>query len=206
MSLSRWWLALAGPLLAACDDGLLHAFEPSASATSGAGPNAPTSPLVIDDFEDGDPRANEPLGWWYPINDGGGTQGFGIEPVSGRGGSVYALRTHSSGFEDWAAVGVNLVGDAAPLDASSYAELCLVARVEPGSSSAIEVHLLRGGRHYLEQLSLTEAWARRCVSLRGFIGPQEAALEPTDLIALQFFFTPGAPFAFWLDDVQLVPP
>src|SRR5438045_7348345 len=89
------FVALAACLLCACDDGVLRAFEPHPAApggVGGAGSSAqggsggsggmgaansagsaglapPTSPLLIDDFEDGDMRAKLPLGWWYRVND-----------------------------------------------------------------------------------------------------------------------------------------
>jgi hypothetical protein len=228
-------LILAGCLSAACDNGVLRAFEPSASMlgdagergtdpqpgggsaggpggggstsiepVAGAGAGGAPSPLLIDDFEDGDTRAKEPRGWWYPINDETGTQGFGIEPISSGTTSVYALRTHGSGFQDWgAAVGVNLLSESTPLNALSYEELCFTARVEAGTDPAIRVHFVRDGdRHYEQALSLSEDWARYCVPLGGFIGPDDAALVAKDLLALQFFFAPRSPFALWLDDVE----
>jgi hypothetical protein len=233
MSSARWYVALAGCLLGACDDGVLRAFEPrdlalggggsepgpgpeagagrggttSIVPVAGAGNAAPTAPLLIDDFEDGDLRAKEPLGWWYPVNDRTATQGFGIEPVSSSTASVYALRTHGSGFQAWgAAVGVNLVGDATPLNALGYEELCFVARVEADTGEVIEVHFLRDEDvHYRQVVSLSESWTRYCFPLVDFIGPNEAALVPSELTALQFFFPPGSPFVLWLDDVSVVP-
>jgi len=214
--------------LAACDDGSLRAFEPkllalggsagrgteleagggrggtAGSPEAGTGAAAPPSPLLIDDFEDGDPRANEPLAWWYPFNDGTGTQGFGIEPVS-RGTSIYALRTHGSGFVDWGSgVGVDLIGDAPPVDLHSYDQLCFMARVEAGSSTLIQVHFLRGGQHYTREVSLSESWSRYCLPLTDFLNLTQDALVPSELTALQFFFAPTDPFLFWLDDVEVV--
>jgi hypothetical protein len=236
MRRARWCVALAGCLLAACDDGVLRAFEPRALALAGGGadpgPNAeagggrggtpsidpvagtgnarPTSPLLIDNFEDGDSRAEEPLGWWYPINDKTSTtQGFGIEPLIRDTVSFYALRTHGSGFQDWgAAVGVNLEGDSTPLSALGYESLCFVARVEAGTGDPIDVHLVRvevEDVHYVQGVSLSETWSRHCLPLVDFIGPNDAALVPNELIALQFFLPPRSPFVLWLDDVSLVP-
>jgi hypothetical protein len=233
MSRARCYVALVGCLLGACDDGVLRAFEPQASAlgggveepgpnvvagggrggtassdpVSGAGNVLPSPTLLIDDFEDGDTRAKEPLGWWYPINDKTSTQGFGIEPVSSGTASLYALKTHGSGFQDWgAAVGVNLVGDSTPLSALGYEALCFVARVEAGTGDPIEVHLLKGdATHYLQRVSLSETWTRYCLPLVDFIGPNEAVLVPNALTALQFFVRPGTPFVLWLDDVSVVP-
>jgi len=243
-----WSVALAGCLLAACDDALLAVFEPQppvngvAGATSvsgGAGgamqpggeagtpsPSGgsggdkpgdlpagagglvePNDAPLIDDFEDGNSRAKEPRGWWYPINDGTGTQGFGIEPVSAGDSSVYALRTHGSGFTDWgAALGVDLLAGSTPVDASSFQKLCFLARVESDSSTAIQVHFLaRGAQHYVQDVSLSETWTSYCLPLLDFIGPNNAPLVPKDLIALQFFFAPKTRFVMWLDDVTFAP-
>jgi hypothetical protein len=217
-------------LLCACDDGVLHAFEPHAvdglggtgssveggggrggmaavNPAAGAGLAPPTSPLLIDDFEDGDMRAKSPLGWWYPINDSTGTQGTGIEPLAGGTGSVYALRTHGSGFTKWgAAVGLDLTGESTSLNALGYQKLCFVARVAAGSSSSIQVHLLRDpGVHYQREASVSEVWSRYCLPLADFIGADQEVLVPDELTALQFFFTPEAPFELWLDDIQIEP-
>ena len=192
-------LLLSAGLLSACNDGVIHAFEPQAA---GAGPIDTTLPGVVDDFEDGDTRANAPLGWWYPINDGTSTQGFGIEPLSGDTGSVYALRTHGSGFRDWgAAVGVNLIGDSIPLSAAAYTELCFVARVDAGSTPLVAVHLIRDDNHYTQEISLSDAWSNHCLRLTGFIRADDGPLVPSELVALQFFFAPETAFAFWLDEV-----
>jgi len=181
------------------------AGEPSA----GEGMGPPTSPLLIDDFEDGDMRAKPPLGWWYPVNDGTGTQGTGIEPVTSGGTSVYALRTHGSDFSDWgAALGLDLRGESTTsLSAVDYQQLCFVARVEAGSSTSIDVHLLKDpGVHYVREVSLSESWNRYCLRLTDFLTvDQSTSLVPDQLIALQFFFPPQARFELWLDDVVIEP-
>jgi hypothetical protein len=223
--------------LPACDDGVLRAFEPNisviggtgnagsnpepsagagAGAVAGAGGGAeagsgsviPTSPLLIDDFEDGDPRAKEPFGWWYPVNDETGTQGFGIEPVTRGTASLYALRTYSvRDFRDWgAAVGVNLmIGEAAPLNLQGYQQLCFVARVEAGASTSVQAHFLRGKLHYVRELALTETWSRYCLPLTEFVELDGTILPPSDILALQFFLPPKAPFVLGLDDVEITP-
>jgi len=172
---------------------------------SGTGPGEPSSPWLIDDFEDGDVRAKEPRGWWYPVNDGTGTQGFGIEPINDGTGSVYALRTHGSGFHDWgSALGVNLVGDGTPLSAPSNAKLCFQARVETGTTPLVQVHFL-SDQHYTHDVSLTESWSRYCLLLSEFVSLNGAVLVPSDVIALQFFFAPESRFELWLDDVEIEP-
>lgn len=229
MSRALFWGTFACCLLSACDDGSLKAFEPQVLAlggSAGGGPDAEagggrggsasgpiagagaseaTSPLLIDDFEDGDIRAKEPLGWWYPVNDGTGTQGFGVEPVSRGAASIYALRTHGSGFGDWgSALGVDLSGEAPSLDLRSFDELCFWARVEAGNSTLIQVHLLRAGQHYTRDVSLSDSWSRYCLPLTDFLSSTRDVLVPDELIALQFFFAPSQPFLFWLDDVEVV--
>lgn len=174
------------------------------TGAAGSDTGVPSSALVIDDFEDGDIRAKA-LGWWYPVNDGTGTQGFGIEPVSTSTTSVYALQTHGSGFRSWgAAVGVDLTLEATPLSALGYQQLCFSAKVEPGASTLIQVHFLKGGLHYTQDVTVSETWTRYCRPLVDFMSV-DGALVPSDLTALQFFFTPNAPFGFWLDDVELTP-
>jgi hypothetical protein len=228
MSRALWLAIFAGYLLTACDDGSLRAFEPKTSALGGstgggveaeggggrggaasggsAGAERPTAPLLIDDFEDGDTRAKIPLGWWYPVNDGTSAQGFGIEPASRGTASLYALRTHGTGFREWgSAVGVDLVGEATPLDLLSYRELCFFARIDAGSSTFMQVHLLRGGEHYTRDVSLSETWTRYCLPLADFMTQAQTALIPNEIGALQFFFAPTEPFLVWLDDVEVVP-
>jgi hypothetical protein len=230
MRLALGCSALASCVLVACGDGTLRAFEPSTSALGGTttlGPDGeagggrggtsanpaagadvggrPLSPLLIDDFEDGDGRAKEPLGWWYPVNDETGTQGFGIEPLTTGAGSIYALRTHGSGFQAWgAAIGVNLAGDAPSFSAVGYEELCFAAHVEAASSTLIQVHFVQGSQHYSQDIPLSESWTRYCLPLRDFTSEGQV-LVPSELLALQFFFVPGAPFFFWLDDVEIRP-
>jgi hypothetical protein len=133
-------------------------------------------------------------------------QGFGIEPAGTGATSVYALRTHGSGFQQWgAAVGLDLKDGLTPLNALDYETLCFSARIESGSSSSIQVHLLRGEQHYSVQLSLTESWTRYCFPLVDFLGPNASALAPDELTALQFFLLPQSQFVLWLDDLDLVP-
>jgi len=226
---ARWHLLLSlCSLVLACDDGVLRAFEPKTSTSgsagaagtsaqagggqagttavepmSGAGAGEPSNPWLIDDFEDGDPRAREPRGWWYPVNDGTNVQGFAIEPISGGMPSLYALRTHGSGFHDWgAAVGVNLAGDGPALSAPSDAKLCFQARIEPGTTPLVQVHLL-SDQHYTRDVSLSESWSRYCLPLTEFVNGSGVALVPNDLIALQFFFAPESRFELWLDYVEI---
>jgi len=229
MSRAVWLGMLAAYLLTACDDGSLQAFEPTRLALggsagrgsdaeagagrggvaggsqAGASAGASASPLLIDDFEDGDTRALTPFGWWYPINDETSAQGFGIEPMSGSTTSVYALRTHGSGFRDWgSAVGVDLLGNGAPADFQSYDQLCFMGRVEAGSSTVMQVHFLSDGLHYTRDVSLSESWTRYCLPLTDFLNQNQDALVPNQIIALQFFFAPTDPFLVWFDDIEVV--
>jgi hypothetical protein len=192
---------------------------------AGAAGAEPSSSLLIDDFEDGDTVAKKPFGVWYPTNDGsappGQVQGLGIEPAGVDASSVYALRTHGSGYQVWgAAVGVDLVQrsystggapTATPLNALAYAKVCFKARIESGATDSIQLHLLRGTDpargpdHYTKQLSLSESWTPYCIPFVDLIRTDGTPLVADQLTALQFFFPPGSLFAFWLDDVELTP-
>lgn len=192
------------------DAGVDASTEAGADSDAGAGTTAGaagvTSTLLIDDFEDIDTRAKESLGWWYPINDESGTQGLGIEPVSRSASNVYALRTHGNGFNIWgAAIGLDLRVGGTPFNALGYKAFCFEARVEPTSSTLIQVHFLRGADHYIQEQLLSETWTQYCLPLADFIGPNQTMLDPDALTTLQFFFPPNSPFLFWLDNVELVP-
>lgn len=233
MSRPSWSIAFVVALLPSCDDAVLQAFEPhpvalgglggtgaggghggttaggssAGAAGSSAGAAGSPSPLLIDDFEDGDMRAAQPFGSWYRVNDGTAAQGLGIEPFGGGGANIYALRTHGSDFNDWGAgLGVNLAEDSPPLNALGYEQLCFRARIEAGTSSSVEVHLLQDpGVPYRRDVSLSESWTRYCFPFADFVAADRSQLMPDKLIALQFFFPPQAGFELWLDDVDLEP-
>jgi len=198
--------AATGGTTNATTGGTTSATAGGIDSMGGAGATEASSPLLIDDFEDGDTHAEPPLGWWYPINDKTAAQGLGIEPAGADATSVYALRTHGSGFQQWgAAVGLDLKNGLTPLNALNYETLCFTARVESGANTSIQVHLLRGEQHYSTQLALSESWNHYCLAVADFLGPNGAVLVPDELTALQFFFPPQSRFALWLDDLELVP-
>jgi hypothetical protein len=171
---------------------------------AGAGGGEPSSSLLIDDFKDGDTRAIEPLGWWYPINDKTAFQDFGIQAATIGATSRYALHTSGNGFQQWgAAIGLDLTAMGMPLNATAYANLCFTARIESGATPSIQVHLLRGGDHYAKSLSLSESWTRSCVAFADLMGADSAPLPTDQLNALQFFFPPQSRFDFWLVSVEL---
>lgn len=203
--MKRAWALTAAACLLGCGDEVLRAFEPTAAGSGGSQTFLPT-PLFIDDFEDGDTRAEAPLGWWYPVNDRTSAQGFAIEPRGSGDGNVYALRSYGTGFTEWgAAVGVNLVSDAGPVRLRAEDQLCFAGRVEPGAATSVAVHFLDGAdRHYIREQPLTETWARYCSPLVDFARTDEPFL-PSEVIALQFFFPARASFVLWLDDVEIPP-
>jgi hypothetical protein len=173
---------------------------------AGGGQN-PTLPLLIDDFEDVDSRAEEPLGWWYVFNDKTSmTQGWAIQPLNRGTDNAYVLWTWGEEFQGWGAgVGVDVTANGVPLDLRGYEQLCFQARVEAPGSTPIEVHLLRETPHYIAQVSLSDTWSRYCVRFVELLGPGGEPLVPEGLTALQFFFLPNVPFQFWLDDIEVVP-
>jgi hypothetical protein len=165
----------------------------------------PTGSLLIDDLEDGDSRA-EGFGWWYPTNDGTSSQGWGFEPVSDRENSKLAVRTHGHGFTNWGAIlGVTL-RESGSLDASEHAALRFWARAAPGSVPETWAQLVDvSGSPFSAQLELTDVWTEYQLAFASFRSQGDSGLDPTQLLAVQFFFSPHQPFDVWFDDLAFGP-
>lgn len=163
--------------------------------------------LWIDDFEDRDTHAFAPLGWWYKVNDGTGTQTLTIEPSDGKTIGAYALRSQGDEFSGWGAVvGVNFAGESV-IDASRFEELRFWAFAAPGTNHEVTVDLIAMGdvRYYAPKLSLGDGWSQYRVPLADFLGKDQAPLNPTMLQGMQFELGPSPKLDIWLDDVELVP-
>ncbi len=209
---------LTATLLSACSDGNLDAFAirtagmagaTTAGGSSTAGASATggaPSTLLLDDFEDGDSQALSSESWWYLVNDGTGTQSFGIELVS-RGESTHAIRTQGSDFGDWGAMlGLDLAGSDSVLDASGYGEIHFYARAVPGSATLVEVILNDGLIKYWSEISLGSDFQQYHLRFADFIGPEGAVpLDTSTLAHLQFFVNTSAAFDYWIDDIELAP-
>lgn len=172
--------------------------------TAGAG-GGPTGSLLIDDLEDGDSRA-EGFGWWYPTNDRTSSQGWGFEPVSDRENSKLAVRTHGSGFTSWGAIlGVTL-RESGSLDVSQYGTLRFWARAQPGAVPEMWAQVVDvAGGPFSAHVTLSEVWTEYRIALAAFSSQTGAQLDPTQLLAVQFLFSPNQPFDVWFDDLAFGP-
>lgn len=184
-------------------DGGVGGESPDAIGGAGAGT---VIGLKIDDFEDGDTHAEPPLGWWYKVNDGTGTQSFDVEPSSAKQTGASALHSRGEGFTGWGAVvGVNFAG-ASVIDASGFKTLSFLA-VAVGANKQLTVDLIASGdvRYYAPALTLSERSATYRVPLSEFRGKNQTPLDPTQLQGMQLEIPAGAAFDLWLDDVEFLP-
>lgn len=106
--------------------------------------------MLISDFERGAAisACTGCSGYWYAVNDGTGTQvpsasslsNFPLTLDSGACGSLYALETTGTGFNEWAALGVDLNQrgtNKSSYDASAYSGVAFRARTASGTSSLV---------------------------------------------------------------------
>lgn len=192
---------------------------------------------LIDDLEDGDGRIVVHCGrngTWYIYNDGsdGGVQTppAGVLPSptmipGGRGSSVYAMRTHGSGFTgDGARMGLNYI-DGTSYDASAWSGIAFWARVETGTNTSVRVELAdgdtdrRGGvctaagktcdDHFGVDLTFDTTWKYyvvKYVDLKqvGW-GTPFTSYDPKRAYGLDFHWRTPAAFDVWIDDLYFVP-
>lgn len=203
-----------GVLLGGCFDGELTSF--SERATGGLGgtasdPPVPpaSSPLLVDDFEDGDTRAEGEFGWWYTQNDTTGEQAFSVEAVADASGGLAAYSS-GSGFEVWGAlIGLDLTLGEGLYDARSFGGLRLRARVGPDSIRAVSVRLIENAElQFARDVVLTTEWSEYHFAFSELAPVDDSGrvFDAARLAALQVFVFSSEPFAIWLDDVALEPP
>src|SRR5688572_19818482 len=157
------WLCAIGALLGGCFDGELTSFSERTIPGSGGTTSEPSdvppasSPLVVDDFEDDDTRAENGFGWWYTTNDTTGSQVFSIEVADDGGRAAFSA---GSGFEVWGAlIGLDFTQDEALYDARSFGGLRLRARVDAGSTSAVSVRLIESTElQFARDVTFTTEW------------------------------------------------
>ncbi len=175
-------------------------------AVGAAAGGAPSSTLLLDDFEDGDTQALVADGWWYLVNDETGTQSFGIELVT-RSESMHAIRTQGAGFTDWGAIlGLDLAGSDAFVDASASKVLHFFARAAQGSASELDVVLVDDVAKYWVTITMSSEFQEYSLPLADFAG--EGGVKPVDASALsqlQFFVAAPNAFDYWIDDVEFGP-
>lgn len=180
-----------------------------AGGSGTAGSSSLPSPFVLDDFEDGDTRSpNIPQGYWYFQTDEACDSGWlSVENTADRPGNAHAIRARGGNCTNWGALlGLDLGLTGETFDATSFDELRLWARAEPGSFATISVSLL-DPRHFDTVIDLTTEWQQFVLPLDGFAYNDLGPDQPFDLAVLthlQFFVFSDAAFDFWLDDLAFV--
>jgi hypothetical protein len=214
--------------------GLATAGTGGGSEIGGGGAVDPTLSM-IDDMEMPDqyiPSLDGRQGFWSLSNDGtAGTQTPSIMIMSqipgGRGTSVYALHTTSTGFtKTGALVGVDLNRKTTrlPYDASAYTAVHFWAKVAAGSLTAVhfsmpDLHTDPSGAlcnkspqqcydHWARDLTFTAAWAEYTVAFAdlnqyGWGANDVTALDAAHVYGIQFSW--GTPsMDLWIDDIAFV--
>jgi hypothetical protein len=163
--------------------------------------------LLIDRFDDGDTRGEEPAGWWYTVNDGTGTQQLSVVPAEDGppGGTAggYLLEVEAEGFSDWgSAFGI----DIADFDLSAGAA-SLTFRIAADAPVEITFHAIDGtGDHFTRNILVNTTWSLVEVRLDQMFIVGDDAVRRFDLVTaseLQWFRFDGEANAIWLDDVTL---
>src|SRR5687768_12445766 len=204
-----------GVILGGCFDGELTSFsERTTGGLGGTGSNPPlvppaSSPLLVDDFEDGDTLAANGFGWWYTQNDTTGEQVFSIETVADSNGGRAAYSS-GSGFEVWGAlIGLDFTPGEGLYDARAFGGLRLRARAGADSVSAVSVRLIENAElQFARDVMLTTEWSEYYFAFSELTPVDDSGrvFDAARLAALQVFVFSSEPFAIWLDDVVLEPP
>lgn len=180
----------------------------SEMGAGGASGQASMVSLLLDDFEDGDERGNEPFGWWYLVNDGSGVQEMEIVPadglpVSGDLAAGLVLEVSSRDFRGWgAAWGV----DISQMDESGSA-LELSFSIAASRNMEISFHAIDGsGDHFTREILLSPSWSRVVTRLDELLivdSDGVRAFESSTATELQWFIFEEAAATIWVDDVLL---
>lgn len=170
--------------------------------------DAPITTFLLDDFEDGDTKANDPGGWWYMVNDGTGTQALSVRPseeisAEPSGSSSFALETQAEGFSDWgAALGVDI---AAVIRAENAIEATFSIAASPPAE--VVFHAIDGtGAHFTRTFLASTEWSTSKIRLdQLFIveGDSVRTLDVKSATELQWFIVGENPTTVWLDNVTL---
>ncbi|MFZ5890932.1 MAG: hypothetical protein ACOY0T_07770 [Myxococcota bacterium] len=188
----------------------------SGGAQAQGGSGSP-SPLLLDNFEDGDTQTLISGGWWYVTNDTGSSLNVNYSSLGAReGGNAHALRAYGSACPTWCFVGLDLPGQPY-LDARSYTRLSFWARAESISTvRSLSVDVLDGTNvngtdpmHFRKDLTVSESWTNYSLPFDELIPTSGAAslrLDRSKLATIGFWvFTASEPFDILLDDVTLLP-
>lgn len=166
----------------------------------------PPTPLLVDDFEDGDTRAASGLGWWYTQSDTTGEQTLNIESPSDAGAGARAAHYSGFGFQVWGALlGLDFTPDEGHFDASSYSAMHFRARVGEGSVTRVSARLLDPTGQFVLDLELTNEWAEYALPFASLVAVDGGSrrLDASRLTQLHLFVFSADYFDLWLDDFEL---
>lgn len=169
---------------------------------------APISTFILDDFEDGDHKANDPGGWWYTVHDGTGFQDLSVRPSDEispgpSGTSGWVLETQAQGFSDWgAAVGVDIE---TVVTAESAIEVTFA--IAAHQATDVVFHAIdASGAHFTRTIFASTAWSTITIRLDELFIVEENTVRSFDVESateLQWFLIGETPTTIWLDDVAL---
>jgi hypothetical protein len=186
---------LASYFTAACGSGRLDAFE---SRPSG----------LIDDFEDLNNHAAFDVGWWFFVNDESSSQVFEFLPPTDLPGDHGALHTSGGPFTGWGAnVGVSLTdAPGGAYDATGFDSERFLAKVGPGSQTAMTVWIQSAAKNFAYSATLTNTWTEYTVPFASTVCRDDPTLrvDASQLSYLQFNFDQPVVFDLWLDQVAFV--
>lgn len=174
--------------------------------STGSMTELPTTPLLVDDFEDGDTRAASGLGWWYTQSDTTGEQTLRIESSSDAGGGALAAHYSGFGFQVWGALlGLDFTPDEGHIDASRYTAMHFRARAGEGSVTRVSARLLDPTGQFVLDLELTNEWAEYALPFASLVAVDGGSrrLDASRLTQLHLFVFSADYFDLWLDDFEL---
>jgi hypothetical protein len=173
--------------------------------SGGGGTGGAQGSLLIDDFEDQDPKV-EPDGWWYAKDDGTGpTAQMTFDAVTDRGDShfvVHVAAGPTTGFGSF--LGLDLPGPI--FDATGFSVLSFWARMEPAGDLSVRFQNARVTQFQLVR-TLDAGWREFQLPLADFV-PVDAgggAITLDELSHLQLWL-PDTHVAYdlYVDDVWLL--
>lgn len=185
------------------------------SSSDGLGGAAPgedepdlLSELVLDDFEDGDEKANDPAGWWYLVGDGTGKQSHSVViaedlPVGGSLANGLTWRVFSQGTTEWGAVWGVDIGEAAFVGPALELSFTIAA----SRDLTVSFHALDGSNeHFVRDFSCSSEWSRvtiRLDELRSDSDSGSLIFDVATATELQWFINGDEETSVWLDNVVL---
>ncbi len=161
--------------------------------------------FAVDEFDDGDTKAEEPAGWWYPANDGTGVQTLSIVSAAqaSAGGSTEdnVLEVDARGFSDWgSAFGVDIAEYNFPEEA-----LELNFRIVAAQPVEVSLHVIdRTGTHFARTIFVPTSWTEFHLRLDQLFVVESDTVRrfaPAEADELQWFVFGGQDNTIWMDGV-----